>query len=85
MDVHFQPPGGQNVYSGIDDQIGSKGISYDLSNTVASSPVSVDGRRLRLDLPQSFEKALSITVEFEGSKLTATGKNLFADYWERVP
>ena len=53
----------------VDDQIGDKGISYDLSNTTAKSPVST-----RFALSQPFEQALSITVEFEGATLKATGK-----------
>jgi len=72
------------AYLIVDDQIGGKGIRYDLSNDTAKSPVSVDGQRIRFALPQPFEKALSITVEFDGAKLTATGKDLFIDYWERV-
>ena len=68
----------------VDDQIGGKAISYDLTKTTAKSEVSVDGGRISFALPQSFEKALSITVVFDGDNLTATGKDLFADYWERV-
>lgn len=68
----------------VDDQIGGKGISYDLSNTTAKSPVSFHGRRIRFALPQPFEKALSITVEFDGAVLKATGKDLFIDYWQKV-
>jgi hypothetical protein len=68
----------------VDDQIGGKGISYDLSNTTATSPASFDGTRIRFALPQPFEKALSITVEFDGAKLKATvGKDLI-DYWEKI-
>lgn len=59
-------------------------LIVDLSNTTAKSPVSIDGRRVRFALPQPFEKALSITVEFDGAKLKATGKDLFIDYWEKV-
>jgi hypothetical protein len=69
----------------VNDQIGGKGISYDLSNTAAKSPVSIDGKRISFALPQPFEKALSITVEFDGGILKATGKDLFVDYWEKVP
>ena len=54
----------------MDDQIGDKGISYDLSNTTAKSPVSIDGGRIRFALPQPFEQALSITVEFDGATLS---------------
>jgi hypothetical protein len=68
----------------VNDQIGGKGISYDLSDNTAASPVSVEGGRIRFALPQPFEKALSITVEFDGSTLKATGKDLFIDYWEKV-
>jgi hypothetical protein len=69
----------------INDQIGGKGISYDLSAQTAASPVAVEGSRVRFALPQPFEKALSIEVVFDGPKLTATGKDLFVDYWEKVP
>jgi len=69
----------------VNDQIGGKGISYDLSNATAKSPVSIDGKRISFALPQPFEKALSITVEFDGGILKATGKDLFIDYWEKVP
>jgi hypothetical protein len=68
----------------MDDQMGGKGISYDLSNTTAKSPVFLDAGRVRFALPQPFEKALSITLEFGGTKLKATGKDLFIDYWEKV-
>ena len=68
----------------VDDQIGGKGISYDLSNTTAKSPVSVDGGRISFALPQPFEQALSITVEFDGAKVTATAKDGFIGYWEKV-
>ena len=66
-------------YLTVDDQIGDKGISYDLSNTTAKSPVST-----RFALSQPFEQALSITVEFDGATLKATGKDLFIDYWEKI-
>jgi len=72
-------------YLFVNDQIGGKGISYDLSNTTAKSPVSIDGKRISFALPQPFEKALSITVEFDGGILKATGKDLFIEYWEKVP
>ena len=68
----------------VDDQIGGKGISYDLSDTTAKSPVVIDGERITFALPQAFEQALSIILEFEGAKLKATGKDLFIDYWEKV-
>ena len=69
----------------VDDQIGGKEISYDLSNNTARSPVSIEGERISFDLPQPFEAALSISLEFDGSGLKATGKDLFTDYWEKIP
>lgn len=69
----------------VDDQIGGNGISYDLTKTTATSEVSIEGRRISFALPQSFEQALSITLEFDGDSLKATGKDLFVDYWEKVP
>jgi hypothetical protein len=68
----------------VDDQIGGKGISYDLSATTSRSEVSIEGTRITFALPQPFEKALSITVEFDGDILKATGKDQFVDYWEKV-
>ncbi len=69
----------------IDDQIGGKGISYDLSNTTASSPVTLNGDRITFDLPQPFEKALAITVEFDGTQMKAQVNAIkITDYWEKV-
>ncbi len=68
----------------MNDEISGKGISYDLSNNTAKSPIPILGARLSFALPQPFEKTLSITVEFDGDKLKATGKDLFIDYWEKV-
>ena len=72
------------MYLIVDDQIGGRGIRYDLLNDTARSPVSVNGRRIRFALPQPIERALSITVEFEGGKLTATGKDRFVDSWDNL-
>lgn len=68
----------------IDDQIGGKAISYDLSNVTASTPVSVENGRITFALPQEFEKALAITVEFDGDGMKATIEGQFIDYWEKV-
>ena len=82
--AHRQRVPETSEYLIVNDQIGGKGINYDLSNTTAKSPVSIDGGCIRFALPQPFEKELSITVEFGGAKLKATGKDLFTDYWEKV-
>lgn len=74
-----------SVYLIVDDQIGGKGISYDLTKNTARSEVAVDGGRVSFALPHPFERALSITVEFEDGTIKATGKDLFVDYWEKIP
>ena len=68
----------------MDDQIGGKEISYDLSGTTAKSSVFLDGERIMFALPQAFEQELSISLEFDGANLKATGKDSFIDYWEKV-
>jgi hypothetical protein len=64
----------------VNDEDGGKGVTYDLSGTPATSPVSVKDRRIEFQLPLHGEPALV----FEGDKLTATRKGAFIDYWERV-
>jgi len=71
-------------YLFINDEIGGKGLNYDLSNRIAKSVASVEGSRISFELPQEFEKALSIRIEIEGNNMRATGKDLFVDYWEKV-
>lgn len=68
----------------VDDQIGGKGISYNLHDATASSQVTAKGERIEFDLPQQFERELSIHVAFTGQELVATGKDAFVDYWEKV-
>lgn len=68
----------------VDDQIGGKATAYDLSTNTVRSPVAVNGKRISFAMPQPFEKALGVEVEFEGTKMKATGEDLFVDYWEKV-
>ena len=68
----------------IEDQIGGKGISYDLSNATAKSPVAIEGEHLKFALPQPFEKALDMRVEIDGHTLIARAKGYFTDYGEKV-
>ena len=58
---------------------------HEIARMSASSPVTLDGDRIAFDLPQSFEKVLSIRMEFEGDRITTTAADLFVDQWERVP
>ena len=67
------------------DEIGGQGISYDLSSHTASAAITSDEEHVAFDLPQPFERQLSIRVEFRGPELIATGTGQFVDYWERVP
>jgi hypothetical protein len=60
------------------DQIGGKDIVYDLSGETRSVPVTVEGGRIRFQLP--FEAP---SVVFEGNKITATGSG-GVDVWEKV-
>jgi hypothetical protein len=46
--------------------------------------LTIPGGRIRFALPQPFETALSITLDIEGAKLTATAKDQFVDSWEKV-
>lgn len=68
----------------LHDQARGEGVTYDLSESLTHSPVHVEGRRIRFALQQPFERALSVTLEFDGSKVTATGKDRFVDSWEKV-
>lgn len=73
-----------SAYLIVHDEIGGKGIHYDLSPKTAKTEVSHEDGRISFDLPQPFERELAIRAEFEGNTLKATGKDLFIDYWERV-
>jgi hypothetical protein len=68
----------------VNNEIEASGISYDLSANGAKSPVAIDGERIRFALPQPFERALSIVLEFEGARLQATAEGQFVDHWEKV-
>jgi hypothetical protein len=46
--------------------------------------VMVEGGRVSFELPQSIERELSISVEFEGDRLKAMGADLFVDHWEKL-
>lgn len=69
-----------SVYYLVNDEIGGKGLSYDLSGSSGASPVAIKGTRIEMKLPLHGEPK----VVFEGNKLTATGEGAFVDHWERV-
>jgi hypothetical protein len=68
------------LFSILNDQIGGKEISYELSGQTRSAPVTVQGRRIQFQPP--FDPPAFV---FEGVKLTATAEGRFADVWEKVP
>ena len=70
----------KNIYYMVNDEGGGKGVTYDLSGSTATSPVSVKERRIEFQLPLHGEPSAA----FEGDKFTATRKGAFIDYWERV-
>ncbi len=74
----------KSIFFQVNDEIGGKGASYDLSPASGASPVTIKGTRMEIQMPLHGEPA----VVFEGSKMTATGKGVFGtfvDHWERVP
>jgi hypothetical protein len=69
-----------SVYYLVNDEIGGKGLSYDLSATSGASPVVMKGTRIEMQLPLHGEPK----VVFEGNRMTATREGAFVDHWERV-
>lgn len=74
----------KSIFFLVNDEIGGKGVSYDLSGPSGATPVKITGMRIDIQLPLHGEPE----VVFEGNKMTATGKGAygtFVDHWERVP
>ena len=74
----------KSIFFLINDEIGGKGVSYDLSGESGASPVTITGMRVEMQLPLHGEPQIA----FEGNRVTATGKGAFGtfvDHWERVP
>jgi hypothetical protein len=70
----------QNIYFMINDEIGGKGITYDLSGVNGTSPVKAKSSRIEFQLPLHGEPY----VVFEGNKFTATEAGAFVDHWEKI-
>jgi hypothetical protein len=68
------------LFSIVNDQIGGKEISYDLSGQTRSAPVTMQGKRIQFKPP--FDPP---SLVFEGKRLTATAEGRFVDVWEKVP
>ena len=74
----------KSIFFLINDEIGGKGVSYDLSGESGASPVTITGMRVEMQLPLHGEPQIA----FEGNRVTATGKGAFGtfvDHWQRVP
>ena len=74
----------KTIFFLVNDEIGGKGVTYDLSGPSGASPVTIKGTRIETQLPLHGEPE----IVFEGNKATATGKGVygtFVDHWERVP
>ena len=74
----------KSIFFLVNDEIGGKGVSYDLSGESGASPVTITGMRVEMQLPLHGEPQIA----FEGNWVTATGKGAFGtfvDHWERVP
>lgn len=74
----------KSIFFLVNDEIGGKGASYDLSAPDSASPVTITGTRIAMKMPLHGEPDLV----FDGGKMTATGKGAFGtfvDHWERVP
>ena len=70
----------KSIYRFVNDEIGGKGMSYDLSGPTGTSPISIKERRIEFQLPLYGEPS----IVFEGDKFTATRKDVFVDHWEKV-
>lgn len=70
----------KNIYFMINDEIGGKGITYDLSGENGTSAVKAEGRRIEFQLPLHGEPY----VAFEGDKFSATRAGEFVDHWEKI-
>ena len=69
-----------NVYTASNDESSGKGMSYDLSSSSGTSPVSLRAGRIEIKLPLHDEP----TLTFEGDKVTARKDGQFVDHWVKV-
>ena len=72
--------GEKSIYMMVNDEIGGKGITYDMSGPSGAAPVSIKDGRIEIKLPLYDEPK----VVFAGKTLTATKEGQFVDHWERI-
>lgn len=69
-----------NVYYLVNDEIGGKGLSYDLASDSRSSPVTRSQAGIEFQLPLHGEPKLVFTDK----GFTASREGEFVDHWERI-
>ncbi|MGH7572826.1 MAG: hypothetical protein ACREMK_13435 [Gemmatimonadota bacterium] len=69
-----------NVFTLVNDEIEGAGVSYDLSSTSGSAPVTAGEGTLSFTLPLRDEPA----VVFTDDSLTATREGEFVDHWVEI-
>ena len=69
-----------SIYRFVNDEIGGKGMSYDLTGPTGKAPVSIKEGRIEFQPPLYGEPL----IIFEGDKFTATRKGVFVHRWEKV-
>jgi hypothetical protein len=69
-----------NVFDLVNDEIHGKGLTYDVSSTQASSPVTVKGGEVHFQFPLHGEPA----VVFTNDGMTASQPGVFVDHWKKV-
>jgi hypothetical protein len=73
----------KTIFFLVNDGIGGKGATYDLTGASGSGPVSVAGTRISIQLPLHGEPDLV----FDGNTVTANAKGpfgAFTDHWVKV-
>ena len=67
------------IFSVMNDEIGGKGLTYTLSEQIATAPVKVSEGKLEIKMP--FDP---VTVVFNGERFVGTAEGMFTDYWEKI-
>ncbi len=63
----------------LNDEISGQQVNYGLVGKTKTVPVTMDGSKLKIDLP--FDPA---TIVIDGNRIKAKVLGQFTDYWERV-
>jgi hypothetical protein len=67
------------LFSILNDEISGQQVNYGLVGKTKTVPVTMDGSKLKIDLP--FDPA---TIVIDGNRIKAKVLGQFTDYWERV-